>query len=743
MKKLLVALIMGLALIVAPSFVSAGFIGLGNFDLRTRLEVSRDQIYWYNYNAETNPSGGVLNALAGDTLYFRFKSWNVGLLGAVDVAFSGTVDGTEYFEAFDPFEGGIVGTNPDLDGDAKDYNFVSADLEEGTFEFSIESLSANTWEASGSQNGIMVANLDAAAPSDTEITVTVQIDSATDEAVFNNLWLPRAYADEQATSVVKIAIVDELSSSIPDPGDIPHYSWNLSNLGCSGSGYYIDSYNGYLYSGCMYSNGDSSAWRIEKRDAVSGELEENFGEDGIIETDPGESGGSVFAIVADASGLYIAGSADSQWWLEKRDLTTGALVTAFDTDGIVANGIGGWITSLAVGSDCLYIAGNDYSPGTNSQWRIEKRNLTTGALMVAFDTDGVVTENQSADDDGIYAMALNDSGLYIVGSDASLGDYQGRIEKRNLTTGALVTAFDSDGVAIINPSEDFDEAYSIALNDSGLYVTGYESALGKYQWHIEKRDLTTGSLIPAFGTGGVITEKLYEAEEENAMNVVLNDYSLYIAGYSYGGELGGENLSVRIEKRDLITGGLDNSFDTDGIMIYNPLPTAERNDDMAIDQTGIYVSGSSNSNGFLVKYGFPQDTTPPEFVNLPGLGAVVNLSNGQTIDDPLYTVYVKPEDRVAVDYVEFYVDGVLICTDNTPDVNGVYGCVWDTTLYHSDVQVLAYDTAGNRSIALNRTAYIDTDGDGLPDTGMSAWIYLLGLVVVAGPALLRRKSHKS
>jgi hypothetical protein len=43
----------------------------------------------------------------------------------------------------------------------------------------------------------------------------------------------------------------------------------------------------------------------------------------------------------DATYIYVAGydstvsAADSQWRIEKRDITTGALVTAFDTDGIV------------------------------------------------------------------------------------------------------------------------------------------------------------------------------------------------------------------------------------------------------------------------------------------------------------------------------------------------------------------------------------------------------------------------
>ena len=52
-------------------------------------------------------------------------------------------------------------------------------------------------------------------------------------------------------------------------------------------------------------------------------------------------------------------------------------------------------TAVAVDSTGLYVVGFDSSPVGNfdSQWRIEKRDLSDGSLMTSFGTNGVVTSD--------------------------------------------------------------------------------------------------------------------------------------------------------------------------------------------------------------------------------------------------------------------------------------------------------------------------------------------------------------
>ncbi len=151
-------------------------------------------------------------------------------------------------------------------------------------------------------------------------------------------------------------------------------------------------------------------------------------------------------------------------------------------------------TAVAVDSSGLYVVGYEQNPGMagDVQWRVEKRSLSNGSLIGTFGTGGVVTENPSIGDDEAAAVAVDSSGLYVVGYEQSpgmAGDVQWRIEKRSLSNGALIATFGAGGVVTSNPSSGDDEATAVAVDSSGLYVVGYEqnpSMAGDVQWLIEK-----------------------------------------------------------------------------------------------------------------------------------------------------------------------------------------------------------------------------------------------------------------
>jgi len=93
------------------------------------------------------------------------------------------------------------------------------------------------------------------------------------------------------------------------------------------------------------------------------------------------------------------------------------------------------------------------------------------------------TSNPSATDDGAYGVAVDGSGVYIVGFDYSLGNYEWRVEKRSLTDGSLIWSQTS------NPSAGTDVARGVAVDGSGVYIVGYDYSPGNNEWRIEKRDL--------------------------------------------------------------------------------------------------------------------------------------------------------------------------------------------------------------------------------------------------------------
>jgi|GEM_PF-3077857 len=282
----------------------------------------------------------------------------------------------------------------------------------------------------------------------------------------------------------------------------------------------------------LYIAGDgNSDFRIEKRNISSGALVNAFDTDGVV--DGVTASTNAYGITNDANYLYIAGNdSSSDWRIEKRDITTGALVNAFDTDGVV-DGVTASTIALAITNDASYIYVAGYDSSVN--WRIEKRNITTGALVNAFDTDGVVdgvTASQLA-----RAITADANYLYIAGEDSS-GNW--RIEKRDITTGALVNAFDTDGV--VDGVTASQISYTITNDTNYLYIGGYDSSS---DWRIEKRDITTGALVNAFDTDGVVDGV---SASYVAYATAADANYLYIAGR--------DDNDWRIEKRNITTGAL-------------------------------------------------------------------------------------------------------------------------------------------------------------------------------------------
>jgi hypothetical protein len=344
----------------------------------------------------------------------------------------------------------------------------------------------------------------------------------------------------------------------------------------------------------------NSQWRIEKRSIASGALIAAFDTDGVVTNNPSAGSDSPYAVVADGGYLYLGGNdvspGNQEWRVEKRDATTGALVNAFDTDGVVTTNPGNSddsINDLATDANYIYLVGFDSSLGAaNLQWRIEKRDKITGALVNAFDTDGVVTTNPSNADDSANAIVVDNSYIYIIGVDSAPGNTQWRIEKRDKTTGALVNAFDTDGVVTTNPSNAADSAASVASDNSYLYIAGYDNSLGNPQWRIEKRDKTTGALVAAFDADGVVTSNP-SAATDSANGIAVDADYIYIIG----NDNAQSSQEWRIEKRNITTGALVSGFDTDGVLLINPGAATDNASDIALDSNYLYISGYELTNG--------------------------------------------------------------------------------------------------------------------------------------------------
>lgn len=114
-------------------------------------------------------------------------------------------------------------------------------------------------------------------------------------------------------------------------------------------------------------------------------------------------------------------------------------------------------------------------------------SILTTNIVKAESTIWEQTSNPSAENDEALSVAVDDTGVYIVGNDVSPGEAidQWRIQKRNLTDGSIIWEETSD------PSPASEMPLGVSVDNTGIYVVGYDqSPSSGIQWRIEKRHLS-------------------------------------------------------------------------------------------------------------------------------------------------------------------------------------------------------------------------------------------------------------
>jgi hypothetical protein len=307
----------------------------------------------------------------------------------------------------------------------------------------------------------------------------------------------------------------------------------------------------------------NTQWRIEKRCLKDGSLI------WAKTSNPSDGGDNAREVAIDQTGIYVVGRDEfpkgrfnHQWRIEKRSLKDGTLLWSVISNPSKKEDVA---CGVAVDQTGIYVVGYDSSQD-NSQWRIEKRCLKDGSLIWA------KTSNPSDGGDGANGVAIDQTGIYVVGYDSSQGDLQWRIEKRSLKDGSLLWS------VISNPSDDGDQAWAVAIDQTGIYVVGDDSSRGdfNYQWRIEKRSLKDGSLI-------WVKRSNPSRRDDCVKGVCVDPSGVYVVGFDIS--RGRWNFQWRIEKRCL----------KDGSLIWvkrsNPTEGPDLAYGVAVDQTGIYVIG--------------------------------------------------------------------------------------------------------------------------------------------------------
>jgi type II secretory pathway pseudopilin PulG len=297
-----------------------------------------------------------------------------------------------------------------------------------------------------------------------------------------------------------------------------------------------------------------------------------------------------------------------------------------------AFGSGGVVTEVpssngvsAIAKDATYMYVTEY--GSSSEWIIEKRYLSDGSVDTNFGIGGMVSRATTSS----YASDIRIDGtyMYVAGFDQNSNF---SIEKRLLSDGSLVPGFGTSGVVTGGYIKQ-DGGY-FAIDSTSLYIIGEGQP---DQWRIEKYFLSNGAPDTNFGSSGVVVD---DAFTDDVYAIAIDSTYMY---------LGGDNdaLDWRIEKRLLSDGSLVHGFGSSGVVTGTS--SSRLVDSIAIDATYMYVNGNDDNNDWRIEKRLLSDGS-----------LVTNFgSSGVVTGDPLSNT---PSGSV-IDSTWMYVVG----RDDTPD----------------------------------------------------------------------------
>jgi hypothetical protein len=341
-------------------------------------------------------------------------------------------------------------------------------------------------------------------------------------------------------------------------------------------------------------------------------------------------------------------------------------------------------------------------------------------IIVKYNSSGVVQWARSTttapDDSNLEDITVDGSGnVYAVGYIESTGTFDFgndvTISGKNTGPALLVLKYNSDGDAQWARSTASATAYSIwsgiTSDASGnVYIAGAGS--GNEEFDFGNGVTASG----AYNSANIMVVKYSSTGE--AQWAKTNSASSYGSAYNGVGVDADDNIYVA------------------GILI-----NYEFNAEMDLGD-GVTVSGTCSgdcvANALVVKYSETtvEDEDPPGpslsrdivYLTLPDYPGQINLEEGQIVTDSSMALRVKPYSEVGISKVDFYVDDSLLCTAYTPDSNGVYSCLWETSERESTVRTVAYNTYNDSATLTRNTtvAYVTTAGTEeltvLPKTGI-------------------------
>jgi uncharacterized delta-60 repeat protein len=208
------------------------------------------------------------------------------------------------------------------------------------------------------------------------------------------------------------------------------------------------------------------------RYTAAGELDASFDGDGIVET---AINGQAYGLAIQPDGKIVAGGlrysgADASLFVLARFTASGASDGSFGERGIVATAISGSYDGIS--GIALQPEGKIVAVGTTSAHTFAiVRYMSTGALDTSFDGDGIVT---TAFGDGVNGSCLTvqPDGKIVVAGNTTAGTADRIVVARYLPSGALDPTFGNSGIVSTPAGSGETVVSGVAQQDGKIVVAG-------------------------------------------------------------------------------------------------------------------------------------------------------------------------------------------------------------------------------------------------------------------------------
>lgn len=352
-----------------------------------------------------------------------------------------------------------------------------------------------------------------------------------------------------------------------------------------------------------------------------------FSVDGKLTTDIGTgTTDSARAVAVDSQGrLVVAGSSGNDFAIARYE-PDGDLDPTFDGPDLMNPGNGKFVVNFnSSAADTVWAVAVDSSDrvvlvGDSNGDFAAARLTTTGALDTAFDTDGKQTVDFGGSD-GAFAVAIQpaDGKIVLAGNNAAKFALARLNTDGSLDSGVagdLNTAdkFGPAGKVTTDLTGSFETAYAVAVQPDGAIVAaGFSSptsSLSNADFAAARYE-PDGDLDTTFGTGGKaaveFSATLSGSTERSFALAVQPDGAVLMGGFT---NVGGTNDFALA--RLTAAGAADTSFDGDGKLTTN-FGSADQCRALVLQADGkIVAAGTSNGDFVLARY-YADGTLDPTF----------------------------------------------------------------------------------------------------------------------------------